>query len=72
MIKSDLARHPDCPKMGFRVTLYGWPRWRAMLTILPAAGGIRNPRERGELTRELTEGLGERSTWLGRMSSHAN
>src|ERR1700688_4898081 len=23
LIESDLARHPDCPKAGFRVTVYG-------------------------------------------------
>jgi hypothetical protein len=27
MIEYDLARHPDCPKAGFRVTVYGWPYW---------------------------------------------
>jgi hypothetical protein len=38
LIESDLARHPDCPKRGFRVTVYGGSHWRAMLTITPAAG----------------------------------
>jgi hypothetical protein len=56
MIEVDLARHPDCPKAGFRVTVYGWPHWRAMLTITPAAGVVRNPQE----WRDLTDGLAER------------
>jgi hypothetical protein len=60
MIELDLARHPDCPKAGFRVTVYGWPRWRAMLAIEPAAGGIRNPEEWRELTQELAERLRKR------------
>ena len=60
MIELDLARHPDCPKAGFRVTVYGWPRWRAMLTIEPAAGGVRNPQEWRELTQELAERLRKR------------
>jgi hypothetical protein len=60
MIELDLARHPDCPKAGFRVTVYGWPRWRAMLTIEPAAGGIRNPQDWRELTQELAERLRKR------------
>jgi hypothetical protein len=60
MIKLDLARHPDCPKAGFRVTVYGWPHWRTMLTITPAAGGIRNPQEWRDLTDELAERLRKR------------
>ena len=60
MIELDLASHPDCPKAGFRVTVYGWPRWRAMLTIKPAAGGVRNPQEWRELTQELAERLRKR------------
>jgi hypothetical protein len=60
MIEMDLSRHPDCPKAGFRVTVYGWPRWQAMLTIEPAAGGIRNPREWRDLTQELAERLRRR------------
>jgi hypothetical protein len=60
MIELDLARHPDCPKAGFRVTVYGWPRWRAMLTIEPAAGGVQNPWEWRELTQELAERLRKR------------
>jgi hypothetical protein len=60
MIELDLASHPDCPKAGFRVTVYGWPRWRAMLTIEPAAGGVRNPQDWRELTQELAERLRKR------------
>jgi hypothetical protein len=60
MIELDLSRHPDCPKAGFRVTVYGWPRWRAMLTIEPAAGGVRNPQEWRELAQELAERLRKR------------
>ena len=60
MIELDLARHPDCPKAGFRVTVYGWPRWRAMLTIEPVAGGVQNPQEWRELTQELAERLRKR------------
>jgi len=60
MIEMDLARHPDCPSAGFRVTVYGWPRWRALLTIKPAAGGIRNPQAWRELTHELAERLRKR------------
>jgi hypothetical protein len=60
MIELDLARHPDCPKAGFRVTVYGWPHWRAMLTIAPAAGGVRNPQEWRDLTDELAERLRKR------------
>jgi hypothetical protein len=57
MIELDLARHPDCPGAGFRVTVYGGSHWRAMLTITPAAGGIRNPGEWRDLTDELAERL---------------
>jgi hypothetical protein len=60
MIELDLARHPDCPKAGFRVTVYGWPRWRALLTIEPAAGGVQNPQQWRELTQELAERLRKR------------
>jgi hypothetical protein len=60
MIEHDLARHPDCPKAGFRVTVYGWPHWRAMLTITPAAGGVRNPQQWRDLTNELAERLRKR------------
>jgi hypothetical protein len=57
MIELELARHPDCPKEGFRVTVYGGSHWRAMLTITPAAGGIRNPQEWRDLTNDLAERL---------------
>jgi hypothetical protein len=57
MIELDLARHPDCPRVGFRVTVYGGSHWRAMLTITPAAGGVRNPREWRDLTDDLAERL---------------
>ena len=57
MIEQDLARHPDCPKAGFRVTVYGGSHWRAMLTITPAAGGIRNPGEWRDLTDEFVARL---------------
>jgi len=29
MIERDLAQHPDCPRNGFRVTVYGATHWRA-------------------------------------------
>ena len=60
LIESDLARHPDRPKAGFRVTVYGWPYWRAMLTITPAAGVVRNPQEWRDLTDNLAERLRKR------------
>ena len=60
MIELDLAGHPDCPQAGFRVTVYGWPVWRAMLMITPAAGAVRNPQEWRELTNELAERLRKR------------
>jgi hypothetical protein len=59
MIEADLAKHPDCPKDGFRVTVYGATLWRAMLTITPAAGPVRNPKEWRALTQELAERLRE-------------
>jgi hypothetical protein len=31
MIEADLAQHPECPKSGFRITVYGATHWRAML-----------------------------------------
>ena len=60
MIEHDLASHPDCPRAGFRVTVYGWQDWRAMLTITPAAGAVRNPQEWRDLTGELAERLRKR------------
>jgi hypothetical protein len=60
LIESDLARHPDCPKRGFRVTVYGGSHWRAMLTMTPAAGPVRNPQEWRDLTNDLAERLRKR------------
>jgi len=60
MIEADLAKHPQCPRRGFAVTVYGTTLWRAMLTITPAAGPIRNPQEWRDLTEELAERLRKR------------
>ena len=60
MIRLDLSRHPDCPKNGFRVTVYGATHWRAMLTITTAAGGVRNPEQWRDLTDELADRLRQR------------
>jgi hypothetical protein len=60
MIEADLAKHPECPKKGFQVTVYGTTLWRAMLTITPAAGPVRNPQEWRDLTEELAERLPKR------------
>ena len=60
MIERDLARHPDCPENGFRVTVYGATHWRAMLTITPAAGGVRDPQRWRDLTDELADRLRQR------------
>ena len=60
MIERDLAGHPDCPKDGFHVTVYGGSHWRAMLTITPAAGGVRNPQKWRDLTDDLAERLRKR------------
>jgi hypothetical protein len=61
MIEQDLARHPDCPKGGFRVTVYGGSsHWRAMLTITPAAGAVPNPGEWRDLTDEFAVRLRKR------------
>jgi hypothetical protein len=60
MIELDLARHPDSPMAGFRVTVPGGSHWRAMLTITPAAGRVRNPQEWRDLTDELAEQLRKR------------
>jgi hypothetical protein len=57
MIEADLAKHPQCPQQGFMVTVYGATLWRAMLTITPAAGPVRNPQEWRDLTEELAERL---------------
>jgi hypothetical protein len=60
MIERDLAQHPDCPRAGFRVTVYGGSHWRAMLSITPAAGGIRNPEEWRDLTDQFVGRLRKR------------
>ena len=60
MIRLDLARHPDCPRDGFRVTVYGATHWRAMLTITTAAGGVRDPQQWRDLTDELADRLRQR------------
>jgi hypothetical protein len=60
MIEADLAQHPECPKTGFRITVYGATHWRAMLTITPAAGRIREPQKWRDLTDELAERLRQR------------
>ncbi len=60
MIEADLAKHPECPRQGFVVTVYGTTLWRAMLTITPAAGPVRNPQEWRDLTQELAERLRKR------------
>ena len=57
MIEADLAKHPQYPQQGFMVTVYGATLWRAMLTITPAAGPVRNPQEWRDLTEELAERL---------------
>ncbi len=56
----ETKKHPECPKNGFQVTVYGTTLWRAMLTITPAAGPIRNPQEWRDLTEELAERLRKR------------
>jgi hypothetical protein len=61
IIERDLAQHPDTPKQGLRVTVYGGASdWRAMLTILPAAGRVRNAQQLRELTAHLAERLRQR------------
>lgn len=60
MIEDDLAKHPQCPRKGFVVTVYGTTLWRAMLTITPAAGPVRDPQEWRDLTEELAERLRRR------------
>jgi hypothetical protein len=60
MIETDLAKHPECPRSGFQVTVYGTTLWRAMLTIKPAAGPVRNPQEWRDLTEELADRLRRR------------
>jgi hypothetical protein len=52
MITQDLSQHPDAPKQGLKITVYGGTHWRAMLTITPAAGRIRDPQALRDLTNE--------------------
>ena len=57
MIELDIANAPDCPAQGLRITVYGGTsRWRAMLTITPAAGAVRD----AQYLRQLTDDLAER------------
>jgi hypothetical protein len=42
------------------VTVYGASLWRAMLTITPAAGPVRNAKEWRDLTEDLAERLRNR------------
>jgi hypothetical protein len=61
VIEQDLAQHPDAPRQGLRVTVYGGGTdWRAMLTFMPAAGPVRNAQQLRELTDHLAEGLRQR------------
>jgi hypothetical protein len=60
MIELDLAGHPDCPKNGFRVTVYGATHWRAMLTITTTAGRVQSPRQWRDLTDEFADRLRQR------------
>jgi hypothetical protein len=43
MIEDGLSKHPECPRKGFVVTVYGGTLWRAMPTITPAAGAVPQP-----------------------------
>jgi hypothetical protein len=63
-IEQDLARHPNCPEAGFRVTIYGWPLRRAMLTIEPAAGPVRNPQNGETLRRRSLNGFANGTIWF--------
>jgi hypothetical protein len=58
MIEVDLQRHPQSPGKGLRVTVYGGAdSWRAMLTITPGAGPVRDPHGLRDLTDQLAERL---------------
>jgi hypothetical protein len=57
MIEHDLALFPGCPGSGLRVTVYGMAPWRAMLTIGPQAGGVREPQKWRDLTKEFADQL---------------
>ena len=52
MITQDLTQHPDASKQGLKITVYGGTDWRAMVTITPAAGRIRDPQALRDLTNE--------------------
>jgi hypothetical protein len=60
MIEDGLSKHPESRK-DFVVTVYGGTLWRAMPTITPAAGAVRNPQEWRDLTEELAERLRKRN-----------
>ena len=60
MIEADLLKHPQCPRKGLVVTVYGTELWRAMLLIKPAAGPLRDPQEWRDLTEQLAERLRQR------------
>ena len=58
MIELDLQHHPQSPGKGLRVTVYGGAdSWRAMLTIAPSAGPVRDPQELRDLTDQSAERL---------------
>jgi len=57
MIEFDLAQLPEAPGQGLRVTVYGATHWRAMLTILPAAGSVRDPQQLRNITDLLADRL---------------
>ena len=57
MITQDLGQHPDAPKQGLKITVYGGTHWRAMVTFTPAAGRIRDPQALRDLTNELARRL---------------
>ena len=57
MIEFDLAQLPEAPGQGLRVTVYGATHWRAMLTILPAAGPVRDPQQLRNITDLLADRL---------------
>ena len=57
MIAQDLTQHPDAPKQGLKITVYGGTHWRAMVTFTPAAGRIRDPQALRDLTNELARRL---------------
>jgi hypothetical protein len=48
------------------VTVYGWPYWRAILTITPAAGVVRNPNNGETLPMISLSGFASGTIWLGK------